>query len=108
MGWGRYFLLGDFGQQMDLSDHEDKIADQEERIRDLRNKLAEKARKVETTEESVIQLQVECDQLKLYLAAVVRILIDKGLTSQAAIKRLVELIDVEDGKADGRMEGEIV
>jgi septal ring factor EnvC (AmiA/AmiB activator) len=108
MGWGRWFLLGDLGQQMDLSEHQDQISDQEERIRNLKKRLAEEARTIETTEASVIQLQVENDQLKLYLAAVVRILINNGLTSPEDVKRLVTLIDGEDGAADGRLKGDII
>jgi hypothetical protein len=91
-----------------LAEHEDQIADQGERIRNLKKKLAEEARAIEATEASMIKLQVENDQLKLYLAAVVRILIDKGLTSRQDIKRLVELIDGEQGTADGRLKGDIV
>jgi cell division septum initiation protein DivIVA len=108
MGWGRWLLLGDLGQQMELSDHGAQIEDQEERIRRLKKQLAEKASAIDNAEASLIQLQVENDQLKLYLAAVVRILIEKGLTSAKEIKRLVEVIDVEDGTADGRLKGDIV
>src|SRR5437879_5665322 len=98
MGWASWAFL---------AEHEDQIADQGERIRSLKKKLAEEARTIEATEASMIKLQVENDQLKLYLAAVVRILIKKGLTSREDIKRLVELIDMEEGTADHRLKGDI-
>src|SRR5262245_29850415 len=101
MGWARWLLLGDLGQQMDL-------ADQENQIRRYKRMLAENAKSVESTESTLLELQVENDQLKLCLAAVVRILIDRGLTTAADIKRLVEAIDAEDGTADGRSQRDVV
>jgi septal ring factor EnvC (AmiA/AmiB activator) len=67
MGWGSWAFLAEHEDQ--LGEHEDQIADQGQRIRNLKKKLAEEARTIETTEASMIQLQVENDQLKLYLAA---------------------------------------
>ena len=101
MGWARWLLLGNLGQQMDL-------ADQEEQIQRHKRILAANAKSVESTESALIELQVENDQLKLCVAAVVRILIDRGLTTAADIKRLVEVIDAEDGTADDRLQRDIV
>ena len=43
MGWGRLFLLGSLGQQLDLQDHEDAIEYLERRRRydDQRNRTAD-------------------------------------------------------------------
>lgn len=101
MGWGRMLLLGNLGQQMDIDDLETSI-------RQSKRTMAENARSVEDVQSSVVELQVENDQLKLYLAAVVRILMDKGLTTEADIRRLVQIIDAEDGSADDRRTGGIV
>ena len=103
MGWGRWLLMGNLGQQMDLSDHATQIENQEERILCLESQLAEQASGIEGTEASLIQLQIENDQLKLFLEAVMRILTEKGLTSEKEMKRLVELIDVEEGSTKRRM-----
>lgn len=101
MGWGRMLLLGNLGQQMDIDDLETSI-------RQSKRMMAENARAVEDVQASIIQLQVENDQLKLYLAAVVRILMDRGLTTEADVRRLVQVIDAEDGTADDRRSGGIV
>jgi len=40
--------------------------------------------------------------MRLYLTALVRLLISKGVVTQEDIKRIVDLIDMEDGSRDGR------
>lgn len=70
MGRGRYLLLGDFGQQLDLSDLQVEF----ER---LRQKV--EARSAAPSDDRLRALQRENDELKLYLAAVIRLLVAKGV-----------------------------
>jgi hypothetical protein len=98
MGWGRYLLLGDFGQQLDLADQRDEIENLRDELR--RSRSCSSAR-------DVVQLQAENDELRLYLAAVVRLLTSKGIVSSEELRRLVDIIDAEDGKQDGRHTGSV-
>jgi hypothetical protein len=98
MGWGRWLLLGDLGQQMDL-------ADRAEEIRHLKSTLARRQRRSGDQAASLRKLEQENDELKLCLAAVIRLLVRKGIASAEEIRQLAEAIDAEDGAADGKREG---
>jgi hypothetical protein len=100
MGWLRYLLMGDFGQQLDLHDHEAEIAKLKQRLDSKRVPVA--------TREALQSLQRENDELKLYVVAVLRLLIAKNVASLDEIRSLVALIDREAGAEDGRYDGEIL
>jgi cell division septum initiation protein DivIVA len=100
MGWGRYFFLGDFGQQLDLSDQRDEIEE-------LRTQLRLSRGSTDDTGQAIAQLQAENDELRLYLAALVRLLESKGTITRDEVIRVVQSIDAEDGLADGKFEGTI-
>jgi len=53
------------------------------------------------------KLEEENDELRLYLAAIVRLLVTKGLVSRDEVLNFVEAIDAEDGAADGKFDGPI-
>jgi hypothetical protein len=97
MGWGRYLLLGDLGQQLDLSDQKDQIES-------LRTEL-QRARATSGARADLGQLRAENDELRLYLAALIRLLTSKGLVSPDELKRIVETVDTDDGRRDGRFSG---
>ena len=101
MGWGRYFLLGDFGQQLDLADHEAEIEN-------LRRELRSSPMASSTVEQRLDMLQRESDELKLYLAAVLRLLVAKKVATADEIKAVVAAIDREDGVADNRFTGRML
>lgn len=101
MGWGRYFLLGDFGQQLDLSD-------QRQEIEQLRGELAARRMESPAAATDPAALQRENDELKLYLAAIFRLLAAKGVATPQEIRALVSSIDAEDGAGDGRFRGRIL
>jgi hypothetical protein len=100
MGWGRYLLLGDLGQQLDLSD-------QREEIDQLRQELQRSRSSDSGSTDAFRRLQAENDELRLYLAAVIRVLVSKRVVTQAEIRQLVEAIDAEDGTVDGKFSGEL-
>jgi hypothetical protein len=100
MGWGRYFFLGDFGQQLDL-------ADQKDEIENLRNELRRSRGSSKDVTQDIKRLQAENDELRLYLTAVVRLLISQGIVSQKQMRQVVEAIDAEDGVQDGRYQGKV-
>lgn len=94
MGWGRYFLLGDLGQQFDL-------AEQKEELDALRDELRRNRMSPGNTDD-VGKLRAENDELRLYLAAVVRLLLSKGVVTREELKNIVAMVDAEDGRSDGR------
>ena len=100
MGWARYLLLGDLGQQLDL-------ADQRSELENLREELRRARRVSAAGTDDVARLQAENDELRLYLAALVRLLTTKGIVRPEEIRQVVDIIDAQDGTRDGRYEGGI-
>jgi len=100
MGWGRFLLLGNLGQQLDL-------ADQSQEIEQLRQELRRSRSTTAARPDAVARLQEENDELRLYLAALVRLLTAKGIVRPEEIQRVVDTIDTEDGARDGRYQGDI-
>jgi hypothetical protein len=80
MGWGRWLLLGNLGQQMDLADHEAEIESLKE---ELRSKQAVPS----SIEQRLETLQRENHELKLYLAAVLRLLVGKKVATRMRSRR---------------------
>jgi hypothetical protein len=99
MGWGRYLLLGNIGQQLDLSD-------QKQEIDTLRNELR-CSRVSSGGVNDVAQLREENDELRLYLTALVRLLTSKGVVTREELESIVAAVDAEDGRRDGRFTGPI-
>ena len=100
MGWGRFLLLGDLGQQFDLTDQKSDL----DRMREELNRAREVAAYSMNETRS---LSAENDQLKLYLAAIIRLLVAKGVATSQEMSEIVEMVDAEDGTADGRFSGSI-
>ena len=100
MGWGRMFLLGNIGQQMDLDDMEQEIARLKDRLKADRDHHADADRELE-------QLAAEHDELKLYVATILRVLVSKGLVSKDELGELIRSIDAEDGRSDNAYRDDI-
>ncbi len=100
MGWGRTLFLGDIGNRLDIGDCEGEIAR-------LRRNLDSQSTVDRSQDEQVQALRADNDELKLYLAALIRLLTSKNVISTGEITSLVEAIDAEDGSIDGRAAGPI-
>jgi hypothetical protein len=103
MGWGRMLLLGDWGQQMDIEDQRREIETLQRQVR-----AGSAGRAAGDVSPRLAQLEKENDELRLYLASLVRYLGSKGILRRDEFAALVETVDAEDGSADGGYEGEIV
>ena len=102
MGWGRMLLLGNLGQQLD-------IEDQRQEIQNLRARVQSESRQAaQSIELRLDALEKENDEMKLYLAALVRYLAAKGTLDLSDFAKLVDEVDAEDGSVDGRFEGDVV
>ena len=101
MGWGRTFLLGDVGNRLDISDCE-------EDIRVLKESLMEIHQEEQAQDTELMILKRENDELKLYIASIIRLLTNKGMLTAEEIKKMVDIIDAEDGAMDGKVRGDVM
>ena len=86
MGWGRLMLLGNFGQQLD-------IQDREREINQLRSNLDGQFARDADQDEQIRTLRQHNQELQLYMTAVVRLLVTKGVLSEAEIHEMVQLVE---------------
>ena len=86
MGWGRTLFLGDIGNRLD-------IADTERDIKSLHRKLSTNSKVDLEQTERIKELQIENDQMKLYLASLVRLLVSKRTISEDELSAFVDMID---------------
>jgi cell division septum initiation protein DivIVA len=102
MGWGRMLLLGNWGQQMD-------IEDQRQEIEDLKYQVQSNAGAVDTStlKSRIAQLEIENNELRLYMAALIRYLGHKGMIDQEDFRSIIETVDKEDGSYDGGYRGKL-
>ena len=100
MGWGRMLLLGDLGQQLD-------IRDTQAALHHLNQQLAAAQQADQGAARSLETLARESAELKLYLAAVTRLLVAKGVVTPRELADIVDAIDRSDGKVDGGFSGKI-
>lgn len=108
MGWGRLLLLGNVGQQLDLSDQKAEIDELRRELAYNRHTSVADAVDLGPVEREIRALQHENDELRLYLTAVVRLLVSKGALSQDELIAMVNAVDSDDGLPDGRYSGNIV
>jgi hypothetical protein len=86
MGWGRFFLLGDLGQQLD-------IHDRERDMQDLRQQIGSQDDRDQHQDSQIAKLHVENQDLKLYLTSLVRLLISKNALTQQEVEQMVQLVE---------------
>jgi hypothetical protein len=88
MGWGRMLLLGNVGQQLDIGDLSGEIAGMQSAILENQNVDLEQA-------QSIALLRRENQDLKLYLATLMRLLVSKGVLKQEEVETTVGAIEAE-------------
>jgi hypothetical protein len=87
MGWMRWFLRGNIGQQLDISELQEQV-DQMRTERDLEGFGSPKHRQLA---EDLLQLQVR-------LGVLVRLLIEKGVISAEEYAKLIAVGQSRNGK----------
>ena len=94
-------MLGNLGQQLD-------IEDQRRELQSLRSRVRSESRAAAGDIELRLDiLERQSDEMKLYLAALVRYLAAKGQIDLKEFSKLVDEIDAEDGSSDGRYQGNL-
>ena len=95
MAWGMIF--GDLGDQLDIEHQRVEIDRLREEIRGSHSGPADTLERV----------QAQNDELRLFLAVIIRILISKGVVTESEMKQIVYAIDAEDGTLDGKFTGKL-
>ena len=85
-----------------------EIQDAEKDINYLKREIQGAFRKDMSQDKQIEALIEENTELKLYLAAVIRALVDKDLLSREEFLRIVERVDGDDGFTDGHVKGDLV
>jgi hypothetical protein len=88
MGWGRMFLMGNVGQQLDIGDLEGAVTEMQSAF--LENQRADLGQA-----KTIAQLQRENHDLKLYLATLIRLLVSKGVIKPEEVETIVRVIETE-------------
>lgn len=88
MGWGRMLLLGNVGQQLDIGDLNNEIAGMQTAVASNDAVDREQARSIE-------RLQRENQQLQLYLATLLRLLVSKGVLQPEEVETTVRAIEAD-------------
>jgi hypothetical protein len=95
------FLLGNIGQQLDLSEHARELES-------LKTEVGFERALREGADEMIGRLKREHAEVKMYLAALVRLLQAKRVVTVDEIRQIVDVLDNEDGAADGAYDGPVV
>lgn len=100
MGWGKFLLLGDIGQQLDLQEQKEELTNLKDQM-SLNNvtdfSISQRLEKVEK----------ENQELKLYLSSLVVLLKNTGAITREQLENVVEIVDGYDGNVDGKHSGPI-
>jgi hypothetical protein len=86
MGWGRMLLLGNVGQQLDIGDLERYIGEMQQEFLSNQQLDLKQARSIE-------ELRCENQELKLYLATLMKLLVIKGVLRPEEVDATVRAIE---------------
>ena len=86
MGWGRMMLLGNYGQQLDIGDLERAVTDMQNTVLDNQRTDLDQAK-------SISALRRENQDLKLYLATLIRLLVSKGVIKSEEVETVVRAVE---------------
>jgi hypothetical protein len=84
------------------------LGDLQAEIDSLKQQIRAKQAAPSSAEQRLEKLQQENDELKLYLAAILRMMVAKKLATVDEIKALVAAVDREDGVEDRKYKGPVV
>ena len=88
MGWGRMLLLGNVGQQLDIGDLNNEITA-------MQNAFLENQQIDLKQAKSIAELRREHQELKLYLATLMKLLVSKGVLKREEVETTVRAIEGE-------------
>ena len=86
MGWGRMMLLGNVGQQLDIQDVENAVGQMQSVLQQTQNLDRRQ-------EQEIDALRNENQELKLYLATLIKLLVAKGVIRQEEVDAAVHAVE---------------
>ncbi len=86
MGWGRMMLLGNVGQQLDIQDVENAVGQMQSALQQTQNLDLRQEQEIDT-------LRKENQELKLYLATLIKLLVSKGVIRQEEVDAAVHVVE---------------
>ena len=86
MGWGRMMLLGNLEQQLDIGDLGNAVTE-------MQSAFLENQRADLDQAKAIAGLRRENQDLKLYLATLVRLLVSKGFIKPEEIETVVRAVE---------------
>lgn len=97
MGWGRTLLLGHVGNRLDIEDVERDIA----RLRDDLRRTLDSDRRSDLQQDEeltrlrdrVATLEADLQEVTMYTAGLVELLVSHDVVSEAEFSRLVDVVD---------------
>ena len=101
MGWGRILLQSEAADQSEINEIERDI-------RYIQHDIRTTFRKDMSQDQAIKALIDQNAEIKLYLAALIRLLLANSTISKAELATIIESVDASDGKADGKYDGEIM
>ena len=107
MGWGRMLLLGNVGQQLDIGDLARDVNQLARELDRVDQNVLAGHRTEQDVGRALDRLEAENQELKLYLAAAVRLLVAKNVVTADELRAIVDEIDRSDGAADGKFSGPV-
>jgi hypothetical protein len=100
-------LLGNVGQQLDIGDLANDVQHLAREVHRIDGNVLTGHRADQDAERTLAQLAAENQELKLYLAATVRLLVAKNVVTADELRTIVDEIDRSDGTADGKFTGPV-
>jgi hypothetical protein len=92
---------------VDLLQQQDIVA-QRAALGRLRERLRADTRRAREADDQLVELWSEVLDLRLYLAAALRLLVEKGVATADELRAAVEAVDASDGEVDGVFRGEVL
>ncbi|HYE21344.1 MAG TPA: hypothetical protein VEA69_23055 [Tepidisphaeraceae bacterium] len=100
MGWGRFFFLGDFGQQMDIQEQRDAI----DRVR---RSIGARGNRDQEQDARIEQLERELGLLKLYVGSLCQVMAHRGSVTAEDLGRIAEAVYAPAQVAEPEPQGEL-
>lgn len=85
-----------------------EIGAQRAALAQLRDRLRADAKRAREADEQLVELWSEVLDLRLYLAAAFRLLVDKGIATIPELRAAVDRVDASDGELDGVFRGDVL
>jgi len=100
-------LLGNVGQQLDIGDLARDVNQLARELDRVDQNVLAGHRTEQDIGRTLDRLEAENQELKLYLAATVRLLVAKNVVTATELRAIVDEIDRSDGTADGKFSGPV-